>query len=174
MYLIGLVPLFKSPTTNLNTTLAMALVVFFYVQWTGIRRLGIVGYLDHLAGQPRDPIGWAMVVILLPVHVIGELAKPVSLSCRLFGNIFGEDAVIAVFIGLGVSLMGLFRVPWFGLPIQLPILALALVTSVVQALIFTLLTTIYLYLMLPHEHEHKVRETNDALAPGYPVHPEAA
>jgi len=154
MNLWGLVPGLKSPTVNLNTTLSMGLTVFLYVQWTGIRRLGVVGYLDHMAGEPRDLIGWAMVPLMLPLHLIGELAKPVSLSCRLFGNIFGEDILLAVFTGLGITLLQLVHVPYGGIPLQLPFIFLAMLTSVVQALIFTLLSTIYIFLMLPHEqHE---------------------
>ncbi len=174
MNLTGLIPGLKSPTSNLNTTLSMALVVFLYVQWTGIRRLGLLGYIDHLAGQPRDVIGWSMVPLLMPIHIIGELAKPVSLSCRLFGNIFGEDVLLAVFVGLGITVLQLVHIPWFGLPLHLPFIFLAIMTSVIQALIFTLLSMIYLFLMLPHEHEHHGSEADDALAPGYPVHPEAA
>jgi F-type H+-transporting ATPase subunit a len=154
MNLIGLIPGFKSPSANLNTTASMAIVVFLYAQWTGIRHLGILGYLDHMAGEPRDLTGWLMVPLMLPLHLIGELAKPLSLSCRLFGNIFGEDILLAVFAGLGIMVMGLLHVPYVGLPLHLPFMFLAMLTSVVQALIFTLLSTIYIFLMLPHgEHE---------------------
>ncbi|MBI5838243.1 MAG: F0F1 ATP synthase subunit A [Candidatus Eisenbacteria bacterium] len=150
MNLVGLIPGMKSPTANPNTTLSMALVVFLYAQWTGIRHLGIVGYLDHMAGEPRDLIGWCMVPLMFPLHLIGELAKPISLACRLFGNIFGEDILLAVFAGLGIMVLQLMHIPYGGLPLQLPFMFLALLTSVVQALIFTLLSTIYIFLMLPH------------------------
>jgi F-type H+-transporting ATPase subunit a len=150
--LIGIVPFFKSPTSSFNTTVALAICVFLYVQWTGIRRNGIGGYLFHLAGEPRDAIGWGLVILLFPLHVIGELAKPMSLSLRLFGNIFGEETLIAVFVGLGVATLAALHSP-VGLPLHTPFLFLALLTSTIQALVFSLLTTIYFGLMLPH-HEH--------------------
>lgn len=151
---IGMVPLGHSPSTSLNITLSMALLVFLYAQWTGMRRLGMLGYLDHLAGQPRDGITWAMVPLMFPLHIIGELAKPMSLSLRLFGNITGEDTLIAVFVGMGIAITP-FIGEVVGIPLQTPFYFLGLLLSAVQALVFTLLSTIYILLMLPHEeHEH--------------------
>ncbi len=157
MNLFGVVPLMEAPTSNLNVTLALALTVFVYVQFTAIRELGPLGYLDHLAGQPRSAIDWGLVPLLFPIHVLGELAKPVSLSCRLFGNIFGEDMLLVGFATLGIgalAAMGLGGLP-FGLPIHFIFLFLALLTSVVQALVFAMLSTIYFLLMLPHDHAHE-------------------
>jgi F-type H+-transporting ATPase subunit a len=148
---MGMVPFGHSPSTSLNITLSMALVVFIYVQFIGMQRLGILGYLDHMAGEPRDIVTWCMVPLMFPLHVIGELAKPLSLSLRLFGNITGEDVLIAVFVGLGVSILSFSPV---GLPLQTPFYFLGLILSTVQALVFALLSTIYILLMLPHE-EHE-------------------
>lgn len=153
MNLIGLVPLMKSPTSALSTTAALAICVFLYVQSIGIRRLGIVNYLRHLAGDPQDAIGWGMVPLMFPMHIIGELARPVSLSLRLFGNILGEDLLIGVFAGLGVAILAFMKLP-IGVPLHLPFILLALLMSTVQALVFTLLSTIYIMQMLPHEEEH--------------------
>jgi F-type H+-transporting ATPase subunit a len=151
---IGMIPLGHSPSTSLSITLSLALLVFLYVQWTGIVRLGIVGYLDHLAGQPRDAVMWALVPLMLPLHIVGELAKPMSLALRLFGNITGEDTLIAVFVGMGIAIMP-FIGDFVGIPIQTPFYFLGLLLSTVQALVFTLLSSIYILLMLPHEeHEH--------------------
>ncbi len=152
MNFFGLIPGMKSPTANLNTTVSLAICVFFYVQYTGIRSLGLVGYLKHMAGDPRDVVTWFLVPLNIPIHVIEELAKPLSLSLRLFGNITGEDVLIAVFVGLGVSALGFLHLP-VGIPFQLPFYFLALLTGTIQALVFTLLSTIYFSLMLPHE-EH--------------------
>jgi len=86
--------------------------------------------------------------------VLGEFIKPLSLSLRLFGNVMGEDKLIAVFVVLGASMLAFMNSP-IGIPIQVPIVFLALMTSTIQALVFTLLSTIYIALMLPHgEHEH--------------------
>ena len=150
--LVGVVPGMKSPTSNLNTTVALAVTVFGYVQWTGIRENGIFGYLDHLMGNPRDLVGWFMVPLNLPLHILEEFIKPVSLSLRLFGNILGEDSLIAAFVALGITAFAFFHIP-VGAPIQFPFLMLALLTGTIQAVVFALLTTIYISLVLPHE-EH--------------------
>lgn len=151
---IGMLPLGHSPSTSLSITASLALLVFLYTQWTGIRRLGVLGYLDHLAGQPRDAIMWCMVPLMFPLHIIGELAKPMSLSLRLFGNITGEDTLIAVFVGMGIAITP-FIGGVVGIPLQTPFYFLGLLLSTVQALVFTLLSSIYILLMLPHEeHEH--------------------
>jgi F-type H+-transporting ATPase subunit a len=152
MNLAGLVPLLKAPTSAFETTLALALVVFVYVHVTGFRRLGVLGYLYHLVGAPRDVMGWCMVPLMLPLHIIGELAKPVSLSLRLFGNIMGEDVLIAVFTWLGVMTLAAIGSP-VGLPLEFPFIFLGLLLSTIQALVFTLLSTIYFSQMLPHEEE---------------------
>jgi len=158
MNLIGIIPGFKSSTSTLDVTLALALITFLYVQINGIINLGPLGYLDHLAGSPRDIVGFAMLPVMIPVHILGELVKPVSLSCRLFGNIFGEDTLIVVFVGvaalaLKASLTALAVPPMAG--ITALFMLLQTLTAIVQALIFSLLTTVYLYMMLPHEeHAH--------------------
>lgn len=154
MNIFGLIPFMHSPTANLNVTVAMALTVFVYVQFTAFRELGVLGWLDHMAGSPRDMVGWILVPLMMPVHLIGEIAKPISLSCRLFGNIFGEDMLLVGFATLGVSALSALHLP-FGLPLQVPFMFLAaLITSPVQALVFTMLSTIYFLLMLPHDHDH--------------------
>jgi F-type H+-transporting ATPase subunit a len=159
MNLIGIVPGFKSSTSTIDVTLALALVTFLYVQVSGVINLGPLGYLDHLAGSPRDVIGFAMLPVMIPVHVLGELVKPVSLSCRLFGNIFGEDTLIVVFVGVAAvcmkaSLLALAVPPMAG--ITALFMLLQTLTAIVQALIFSLLTTVYLYMMIPHEsHGHE-------------------
>jgi len=155
MNLIGLIPFMDSPTSSLNVTVALAITVFVYAQYIGLRELGFVGYIDHLAGNPRTITQWILVPLMLPIHVMGELAKPISLSCRLFGNIFGEDMLLVAFVSLGITTLAFSGLP-IGLPLQFPFLLLALLTSTLQALVFTVLSTIYFLLMLPHEeHGHE-------------------
>jgi F-type H+-transporting ATPase subunit a len=149
MNLAVLVPGLKSPTSNLNTTVALALTVFCYVQWTGIRRLGILGYLDHLAGSPRDVVGWLLLPLMLPIHLLGECIKPLSLSLRLCFNIFAEDVLLAVLVGIGIGLAVALHLP-LGIPLQVLVIPLILIFSTVQALVFSLLSTVYIGLMLPH------------------------
>jgi F-type H+-transporting ATPase subunit a len=153
MNISGLVPLMKAPTSILETTAALAVTVFFFVQYTAIRMNGIGGYLYHLAGEPKDAVGWGMSPLMFPLHVIGEIAKPLSLSLRLFGNIMGEDLLLVVFAGLGVSVLAFTHLP-IGVPLHLPFMFLALLTTLIQALVFMLLSTIYIALVLPHEEGH--------------------
>jgi F-type H+-transporting ATPase subunit a len=152
MNMIGLIPGLKSPSSSINTTAALAITVFVYVQYTGIRKLGFLGYIDHFAGRPRDLVGIMLVPLMFPLHIITELAKPLSLSLRLFGNILGEDILIAVFVGLGASVLAFLNLP-LGIPIHFPFVFLAMLTGTVQALVFAVLSTIYFLMMFPHE-EH--------------------
>jgi F-type H+-transporting ATPase subunit a len=125
--LLGLVPGFKSPTANLNTTVACALVVFISTHIIGIRRHGFFGYLRQFTG----PIWW-LAPIMVPIEVIGHLARPISLSVRLFGNIFGEDAVLLIILYLAPLL------------IPLPVMLLAIFTGVVQTFVFVMLSMVYI------------------------------
>jgi F-type H+-transporting ATPase subunit a len=144
--LIGQIPYFSSPTSNLSTTLALGLIVFIYVQYVGIRSNGIGGYIKHFMGPMP-----ALSPLLFPVEVISEVVKPFTLAMRLFGNIFGEDTVIIVLASLAVTILP--KVPI--LPIQFPILVLGLLTAFVQAMVFSLLTCIYLSLQSHHDSEHE-------------------
>ncbi len=152
MNLAGVVPGLKSPTSRFEMTGALALCVFGYVQWTALRRRGIFGYLYHLVGEPRDLIGWGFAPLMLFIHVIGELVKPLSLSLRLFGNVMGEDTLLGAFAMLGALCFAWTHLP-VGIPLHFPFVLLALIFGVVQALVFATLSTIYIYQALPHE-EH--------------------
>jgi len=160
--LMGLVPFFRSPTSVYQTTFALGVCTFLYVQFTALRRQGPLRYIYHMAGEPRGEgvfmkiFMWGIgVFLLLPLHVLGELIKPISLSLRLFGNILGEDILLGVFAMLGLSLVGLFglKEPLVGFPLQVPFFFLALLTSVVQALVFALLSMVYFLMVLPHDEE---------------------
>jgi len=151
MNLSGALPAGKSPTASPNTTVALALCVFLYVQYTGVRKNGPLGYIKHLAGSPQSAVEWAFVPIMMPIHILGELAKPVSLSLRLFGNVTGEDVLLFAFCSLGITALSFMNSP-VGIPFQAPFILLAFLTSFIQALVFTLLSTIYILLMLPHDH----------------------
>ena len=95
---------------------------------------------------------WVLSPLMFVIHIIGELAKPLSLSLRLFGNITGEDILIFIFVGLGVGMLSFSHLP-IGVPLQVPFYFLALLTGFIQALVFMLLSTIYFAMMLPHDEE---------------------
>lgn len=147
--LIGLVPASVAPTASLNITLALALIVFVYVQYIGIRSNGLAGYLGHFAGAGKVPV--YMAPLLFVIELISELTKPVSLSIRLFGNMFGKEQVmLALILAFGVPALKYF-IPF---PVQLPILLFGVLVAFVQAFVFSLLTGIYLGLMTEHEAHH--------------------
>lgn len=150
---MGMVPLGHSATSSPYTTFPLAICVFLYVQYVAMTRLGPRKYLFHLAGDPVGVVGWAMVPLMLPLHLIGEIAKPLSLALRLFGNIMGEDTLLALFAGLVV--IAIPHVGGLGIPFQLPFMFLAMLASTIQALVFSLLATIYLSQVLPHGHEEE-------------------
>lgn len=124
--LIGLVPGFFSPTANLNTTLSLASCTFVYTHIIGIKFHG-ARYIKHFLG----PVWW-LAPVMLPIEIIGHLARVMSLSIRLFGNIFGKETVL----GILFMLAGLYLAP-------LPILFLGILVSLIQALVFMLLSIIY-------------------------------
>jgi len=148
--LMGLVPGGHSPTANLNVTASLAILVFLYSQYTGFTKLGAKAYLHHLAGQPRNIAGWVLMPLLLIIHLVTEISRPVSLALRLYGNTMGGDVLVAAFVGLGILIMSAVHIP-IGFPIQVPFIFLEILVSTIQALVFTLLSTIYILLMLPQE-----------------------
>jgi len=142
--LVGLIPGLLSPTASLNMTLALGITTVLIVQYYGIRDNGLKGYIMHFIGEPV----W-LGFLMLPLHIIGELAKMLSLSIRLFGNIFGEDTII-----VQLALFALLVLPkWLPVPLQFPMVLFAIFTSFVQALIFSMLTAIYIAVITAHE-EH--------------------
>jgi F-type H+-transporting ATPase subunit a len=130
--LLGNLPGFQAPTANWNTTVALALTVFVWYNYAGIRKHGLAGYLKHFCG----PIWW-LAPIMFPIEFIGHLARPVSLSVRLFGNIFGEESVIGILISLAWLVMPYMI--WLG--VMLP---LSLFTAAVQTFVFIMLTMVYI------------------------------
>jgi F-type H+-transporting ATPase subunit a len=133
--LIGLVPGFFPPTASLNTTLSCALVVVIFTHVIGIKYHG-AKYIKHFMG----PIWW-MVPIIMPIEIIGHLARILSLSFRLFGNMMGHELVL----GILFFLAGAFFAP-------LPIMALGIFVALVQAFVFFLLSIMYFTGAMEHAH----------------------
>ncbi|MGD8540668.1 MAG: F0F1 ATP synthase subunit A [Desulfobacteraceae bacterium] len=133
--LIGLIPGFLPPTASLNTTASCALVVVVFTHVIGIKYHG-VKYIKHFMG----PVWW-MIPIIMPIEIIGHLARILSLSFRLFGNMMGHELVLAILFGLA----GLFFAP-------LPIMALGIFVALVQAFVFFLLSVMYFTGAMEHAH----------------------
>ncbi len=132
--LLGLIPGFYPPTANLNTNAALALTVFFMTHIVGFRKHGI-GYLKHFMG----PIIW-LAPLMFVIEVIGHIARPLSLTLRLFGNMYGHEIVLMIFLAL---------VPLF-LPI--PMMLMGVLVAFIQTFVFTLLAMIYIAGALEEAH----------------------
>ena len=133
--LIGLVPGFFPPTASLNTTASCALTVVIFTHIIGLKYHGIK-YIKHFLG----PVWW-MIPIIFPIEVIGHVARILSLSFRLFGNMMGHELVL----GILFALAGLFFAP-------LPIMALGIFVALVQAFVFFLLSIMYFASAMEHAH----------------------
>lgn len=147
----GLIPGLMAPTSNINVTLGCALTVWVFYHVQGIREQGPWNYVKHFAVPPGSFV--LLAPIILPIEVISHLSRVLSLSLRLFGNIFGGELVIAIVFSI---------IPWL---VPLPMMVLGLVTGSLQAFIFVLLTVIYLQGAVAVEHhdeEHGHPETAPA------------
>lgn len=132
---IGQVPGFHAPTSNINTTAACALIVVIFTHLIGLRFHGLK-YIKHFMG----PVWW-LVPLIMPIEVIGHVARVLSLSIRLFGNVFGEELVLAILFALA----GMYLAP-------LPMMGLGLFTGFIQAFIFCLLSMMYFAGAIEHAH----------------------
>jgi F-type H+-transporting ATPase subunit a len=119
---IGVVPFITSPTRDINTPLALALTVFFSVHYFGIRSKGAKNYFKDLASP----------IFMLPLEIIGQLSRTLSLTLRLFGNMISTELVVAVMFAL---------VPLF---VPLPLIGFSMFTGMLQAYIFTVLAAVYI------------------------------
>ncbi|EJF07507.1 F0F1-type ATP synthase, alpha subunit [Thiovulum sp. ES] len=124
---IGIVPGFESPSSFLDFTLALAISIFVYYNYEGIRRNGVAKYFGHFSG----PVWW-LAWLMFPIEIISHISRIISLSFRLFGNIKGDDLFLAVVLMLA---------PWFA---PLPAFALLTFSGVLQAFIIMILTYVYL------------------------------
>lgn len=140
--LLGLVPGFQPPTSNFNTTFALAVPVFFATHYYGVKEHGLA-YFKHFFGPILKWYALPLMLLMLIIETISHLVRPVSLALRLMGNMIGDHTVLSIFMGL-VSIPLLFPVP---------VLVLGTIVCIVQALVFCLLSTVYIGLAVAHE-EH--------------------
>lgn len=121
--LMGLVPGLRAPTADLSTAAALACIVFFAVPYFGIRSRGVKGYLKHYL-EPTP--------FLLPIEILSDFTRTLTLTIRLFGNVMSEALVVSVLLLLA------------GLLVPVPIMLLGVLTAILQAYIFAILTIVYL------------------------------
>ena len=135
--LLGLIPGFLPPTANINTNLAMALCVFLYFNYVGIKEHGVVNYFKHFAG----PVWW-MAPLIMAIELFGVAIRPITLSLRLLANINADHLVLGIFSDL--------------VPLIVPVvfMILGIFIAFVQAFVFTLLSIVYIALAKAHEEAH--------------------
>ena len=132
--LIGLIPGFYPPTANLNTNAAMALTVFAMTHIIGIKEHGMA-YIKHFCG----PVIW-LAPLMIPIEMIGHLARPLSLTLRLFGNMYGHEIVLMIFFTL---------VPFIA---PIPMMLMGVMVAFIQTFVFMLLAMIYIAGALEEAH----------------------
>ncbi len=124
---LGIIPGFETPTANIGVTLTLALMVFVYYNFEGIRKNGVVHYLAHFAG----PVAW-LAPLMFPIEIVSHFSRIVSLSFRLFGNMKGDDLFLWVLLMLA---------PWL---VPLPAYLLLSFSALLQTFVFMILTYVYL------------------------------
>lgn len=139
---LGLVPGLGPATSSLNITLGSALLVFVLFNFYGIAANGL-GYFKHLAGPWLGPLGIPLNILIFIVEIISMCVRPITLSIRLMLNMAVDHMLVSIFLGL------------FALLVPVPVMFLGVIVILVQTLVFTLLSSIYIGLATEHEeHEH--------------------
>ncbi len=143
-----LVPFLRPPTADLNMTFALSIIAFTSIQIAGVRAHGVVGRIKHMADPP----------FLFPIELIGELSRILSLSARLFGNVFAGEILLGVMYAIAAAI----RIAV--IPFIFPVLFIGLevLFGTIQALVFALLTLIYIMLAAAHDEHHDATDHEHA------------
>ena len=159
--LLSVIPVFAAPTANKSVPLACAILTFLYFNWQGLRHHGVFGYLKTFAGSPHKPADWALAILLFPVEIISTTARLLSLTVRLWANIFASDMIYGLFLSIFVtaSVAGWNKSPVLGvilgiLPALVPIafIGLHIFVSLIQTYVFTVLPSVYIGMATADEH----------------------
>ena len=151
----------KAPTGDPTVPLACACLTFLFFNWQGIRRHGFGHYLLTFAGSPKDIGSWILAILLFPVEIVSTTARILSLTVRLWANMFASDLIYAIFLSLlaGGATFGWSKSPVLGVvlaifPATIPVafIGLHIFVSVIQAYVFTVLPSVYLGLATAEEH----------------------
>ncbi len=160
--LMGLFPLFMSPTANVSVTFALGITSFVYYNYVGINENGVVNHFKHFAG-PKLPLIMALIItpLIFGIELISNLIRPLTLGVRLFANMFADEQISMQISGLAP--------PYTQFLLPVALLPLAVFVAFVQTLVFTLLSMIYISEVShgPHEHTHGGEhspETGEAIA----------
>jgi len=154
--LIGLIPGCVSPTASYHTNFALAIVVALTAQWAGIRAHGVIGYIKHLVTPPPSPwwIRWTLLVVLWPMlHILEEFIRPVSLTMRLFGNLYAKETLLMILAFLTATFFAspqavVHVMAGFPFLLRVGIILLGTLVSIVQAAVFTILSMVFVSLSM--------------------------
>jgi len=152
---IGILPATRAPTSDLNVTLGLALFAWFYFQYQGFRRLGVGGYLSKFfpVYEFKNGVGAGLIALFVgAIELILEFVKPITLSMRLFGNIYGGEVALAIVTALAGALL-----------IPIALYGLEIILTFVQALIFATLTLMFILAAIESHHDEE-HEEMEALA----------
>lgn len=145
---MGLVPGLLAPTSNPNVPIGLAIVAFFAVHIIAIREAGFKSWFMHFVGEPK----W-LAPLNFPLHIMGELIKPLSLSLRLLCNVFGEEMVVTQIALMAIGIAAALHLPAI-IPLQLPFMLLGVFFGALQALVFSTLLAIYISILSTHHDDH--------------------
>jgi F-type H+-transporting ATPase subunit a len=153
MNLGGLIPYGATPTGNIMVTAGLATIAFFMIQYSAIQAQGLRHYLEHLTGG----VHWILWVIMIPIEILGLFTKPFALCMRLFANMTGGHIVILSLIGL-IFVFRSFIVAPMPILFVVGINLLELFVAVLQAYVFTMLTSLFMGLGMPADKQHEEHE----------------
>ena len=146
--LMGQVPLFMAPTASVNVTFALAITSFIYYNYVGISENGLINHLAHLTG-PRLPLMLTIIItpLIFSVELISNMIRPFTLGVRLFANMFADEKIFTEITNL--------YPPFTQFLLPLLLTGLGVFVALVQTLVFTLLSMIYISLVVSHDHGHE-------------------
>jgi len=162
---VGKVEALRAPTSDVNITIGLALVAFLFFEFQGFRHLGVRGYLGKFFpfGEFRNGVGAGIIALFVGlIELMLEFVKPVTLSMRLFGNIYGGEVALGVMTALTVAI------------VPMALIALELMLNLVQALIFSTLTLMFTLAAIEHhgaeEHHEGATHSTEPIAQAAPAH----
>ncbi len=145
--LMGMVPLFQAPTGSVNVTFALGITSFVYFNYIGIKENGLLGYIAHFAG-PKLPIYMIPITgLIFLIEIVSTSIRPLTLGVRLFANMFADEQLSTQIAGLAP--------PYTQILVPVVLMPLGVFVAFVQTLVFTLLSMIYISLVVSHDHGHE-------------------
>ncbi len=154
--LMGMVPLFMAPTASVNVTMALGLTSFVYFNYIGIKENGLWAYIAHFTGPKLPTLMLPITALIFLIEIVSTSIRPLTLGVRLFANMFADEQ-------LAVQIANLAP-PYTQILVPVVLMPLGVFVAFVQTLVFTLLSLIYISLVLPHVHGHEEHEAHGEAA----------